>query len=156
VAPSTVVKWMRRWRETGSVAPQRQGEYRRSRPIEAHAEEILDLVAARPDITLKEIVAHLASVHGKSFAPSTVWRLLDRHRITFKKTAHASEQERPDVVAARQAWRAAQPDLDPGRLVFVDETGASTKMARLYRRRCGYSGKARTHLRGFLLRHGRI
>lgn len=32
---------------------------------------------------------------------------------------------------ARQAWRAAQPDLDPARLVFIDETGASTKMARL-------------------------
>jgi hypothetical protein len=25
----------------------------------------------------------------------------------------------------------AQPDLDPGRLVFIDETDASTKMARL-------------------------
>src|SRR4029079_2885830 len=48
-----------------------------------------------------------------------------------KKTAHASEQERADVVSARQAWRAAQPDLDPARLVFIDETGASTKMARL-------------------------
>ena len=31
----------------------------------------------------------------------------------------------------RQAWFDAQPDLDPKRLVFVDETGASTKMARL-------------------------
>jgi transposase len=28
------------------------------------------------------------------------------------------------------AWFNAQPDLDPERLVFVDETGASTKMAR--------------------------
>jgi transposase len=35
------------------------------------------------------------------------------------------------VARARQAWRAAQPDLDPARLVFIDETGASTKMARL-------------------------
>ena len=31
----------------------------------------------------------------------------------------------------RQAWFDAQPDLDPARLVFIDETGASTKMARL-------------------------
>ena len=29
------------------------------------------------------------------------------------------------------AWFEAQPDLDPTRLVFIDETGASTKMARL-------------------------
>ena len=33
--------------------------------------------------------------------------------------------------AAREDWFDAQPDFDPERLVFVDETGASTKMARL-------------------------
>ena len=48
-----------------------------------------------------------------------------------KKTAHATEQERPDVAARREAWFDGQPDLDPLRLVFIDETGASTKMARL-------------------------
>tara|TARA_S200002703_G_C3733840_1_gene225576 strand:+ start:244 stop:810 length:567 start_codon:yes stop_codon:yes gene_type:complete len=31
----------------------------------------------------------------------------------------------------REAWFDLQPDLDPERLVFIDETGASTKMARL-------------------------
>ena len=35
------------------------------------------------------------------------------------------------MAARRQAWRATQPELDPRRLVFIDETGASTKMARL-------------------------
>ena len=30
----------------------------------------------------------------------------------------------------RRAWFEAQPDLVPERLVFIDETGASTKMAR--------------------------
>ena len=34
----------------------------------------------------------------------------------------------------RRAWFAAQPDLQPERLVFIDETGASTKMARRYGR----------------------
>lgn len=48
-----------------------------------------------------------------------------------KKTAHASEQQRPDVARRREAWFDAQPDLDPERLIFVDESGASTKMARL-------------------------
>jgi len=51
-----------------------------------------------------------------------------------KKTAHAAEQSRPDVAAKRAAWHQAQPELDPARLVFVDETGASTKMARRYGR----------------------
>ena len=35
------------------------------------------------------------------------------------------------MLAAREAWFDAQPDLDPERLVFIDETGATTKMARL-------------------------
>ena len=48
-----------------------------------------------------------------------------------KKTAHASEQQRPDVLARRRAWFDSQPELDPERLIFIDETGASTKMARL-------------------------
>ena len=33
--------------------------------------------------------------------------------------------------AAREAWFAGQLDLDPDTLVFIDETGATTKMARL-------------------------
>lgn len=32
---------------------------------------------------------------------------------------------------ARQAWFDGQLDLDPAKLIFIDETGASTKMARL-------------------------
>ena len=36
--------------------------------------------------------------------------------------------------ARRLAWFEAQPEFDPARLVFVDETGASTKMTRLYGR----------------------
>lgn len=34
-------------------------------------------------------------------------------------------------MARRLVWFERQPDLDPTRLVFIDETGASTKMARL-------------------------
>jgi len=43
-----------------------------------------------------------------------VWRLLGRHDLTFKKkTAHASEQQRPDVLRCRQAWFELQPELVP-------------------------------------------
>src|SRR6202049_5024470 len=48
-----------------------------------------------------------------------------------KKTTDPSEQERPGAAARRQDWFDAQLDLDPEHLVFIDETGASTKMARL-------------------------
>ena len=51
-----------------------------------------------------------------------------------KKTAHASEQDRPDIVERRWAWFEGQLDLDPERLVFIDETWASTNMARRHGR----------------------
>ena len=35
------------------------------------------------------------------------------------------------MVPKRATWFLAQPELDPERLVFIDETGASTKMARV-------------------------
>ncbi len=44
---------------------------------------------------------------------------------------HALEQERPEVLRKRQAWFDSQLDFDPARPVFIDETGLSTKMARL-------------------------
>ena len=48
-----------------------------------------------------------------------------------KKTSHASEQRRPDVLARRRAWFDGQTELDPAQLIFIDETGVNTKMARL-------------------------
>jgi transposase len=52
-----------------------------------------------------------------------------------KKSLYATEQDRADVAIARAAWKAHQGGLDPARLVFIDETGTSTNMARL-RGRC--------------------
>jgi transposase len=43
----------------------------------------------------------------------------------------AAEQDRPDVAAARTTWAEGQAKLDPERLVFIDETGTATNMARL-------------------------
>ena len=38
------------------------------------------------------------------------------------------------MAVARAAWKARQAALDPERLVFIDETGAATNMARAYGR----------------------
>jgi transposase len=43
---------------------------------------------------------------------------------------HAAEQDRPDVAERRTKWRFWQAHLHPHRLVFLDETGANTKMTR--------------------------
>lgn len=47
---------------------------------------------------------------------------------------HAAEQDRPDVKAKRVAHAARMPGLNPAKLVFLDETGANTKMTRRYGR----------------------
>jgi transposase len=50
----------------------------------------------------------------------------------------AAEQDRPDVKQARARWRRQQPTWDAAHLVFIDETGLNTKLARLYGRSpCG-------------------
>ena len=46
----------------------------------------------------------------------------------------ASEQERPDIKAAREAWQRDQKEWDAQKLIFLDETGLNTKMGRLYGR----------------------
>ena len=51
-----------------------------------------------------------------------------------KKSQRAAEQDRVDIAQARQHWRAQQAEWRAQSLVFVDETGASTKMTRLYGR----------------------
>ena len=131
---ATAIRWWRDWRVTGSISAKSRGGPRGSHRIETHRAAILAAINAQVDISLVELTILLREQHGVSFAPSSVWRLLDRHGVTIKKTAHASEQDRPDVAAQRRAWFKAQPDLDPERLVFIDETGASTKMARRHGR----------------------
>ena len=58
---------------------------------------------------------------------------------TRKRTLYATEQDRPDVAIAREIWRAAQAGLDFTTLVFVDETGTTTSMTRLYRPAASWS-----------------
>ena len=85
VAPSTAIKWVQRWRATGSRAPQRSGGDVRSHRIDTFAEEIMALVERTPDITLAEIADHLAHSHGLRVAQSTIWRFFERHGVTYKK-----------------------------------------------------------------------
>jgi hypothetical protein len=99
-----------------------------------HDTRILELIAGKVDMTLAEIAEHLEREHEELFAP------LSRLPRSDLQPAHVSEQERPDVVAERQAWRAAQPEFDAKRPVLIAGTRASTKMARLRGRPSGSAG----------------
>jgi transposase len=54
--------------------------------------------------------------------------------LAQKKSLRAAEQDRADIVQAREEWRAFRPDLNPEHLVFIDETWAKTNMVRLFGR----------------------
>src|SRR3954469_25171900 len=84
---------------------------------------------------IEELRRRLVAEKGVRASTGTIWTFLDRCGLTFKKKSlHAAEQDRPDVVERREDWFEAQLDLDPAKLVFVDESFASTNMARRYGR----------------------
>ena len=84
VASSTAIKWVDQKRRTGCVRPRARGGDHRSDCLEAHADELVSL-AKDTDMTLAELADHVLQSHGLRVAPSTIWRLLDRHDMTFKK-----------------------------------------------------------------------
>ncbi|NNF73313.1 MAG: IS630 family transposase [Rhodobacteraceae bacterium] len=134
IAPSTAIRWDNERRATGSFAPKPQGGDMRSHRIEANAEMIHAALDETPDITLAELCGHL-SERGITASTSSLWRFFRRHGITpEKKTGHAVEQDRPDVLKRRLDWFDGQLDLDPERLVFIDETWTATNMARSHGR----------------------
>src|SRR6266576_6597513 len=82
LSASSAVKWLQRWRDTGSARAKPSGGS--TSPLEKHAKQLLALVAKQPDLTLEEIVAamHKRRIPGSRTA---VWRFFERHNVTFKK-----------------------------------------------------------------------
>lgn len=75
-----------------------------------------------------------SSADGIAVPPTSLSRLLRGAGFTVKKTLLASETDRADIVRARPVWHThRQPWMmkRPERLVFIDETGTTTKMTRL-------------------------
>jgi transposase len=81
VSPSTVIKWMQRWRQTGSAAALPSGGS--TLPLERHADWLLGLIAGQPDLTLDEVVVVMRArrIQGSR---SAVGRFFLRHKISFK------------------------------------------------------------------------
>ena len=82
IGVSSAIRWMQRFRQDGTCEPMPRGGS--TSPLEEYAEQILDLVNDRPDLTLGEIVValHKRRLPGSRSALS---RFFARHGITFKK-----------------------------------------------------------------------
>lgn len=128
---STLTRWLSQRRQTGSLDPKPHGGGHPRAVDDHHAERLRDLVRDQPDATLDELNERL----GLGGSRMTIVRALKRLGISRKtKTRHASERDTPRVKRKRRAFRERMAQVDPKRLVSVDETGANTAMTRTHGR----------------------
>lgn len=84
IGDSTAIRWVKRWRETGSIEAKSIKGQSRS-PLKQHEEWLLELVRQEPDLTLEEIQCRLRDQRQQKAGIGSVWRFFDRHGISFKK-----------------------------------------------------------------------
>jgi transposase len=94
---------------------------------EERKQRLHHLLSEQADATLAELGAGLDC----PFCTSTIDLWLRRLGWKFKKTLAAAEPERPDVAEKRAHWHEELAAELTAHLVFVDESGANTKMTRL-------------------------
>jgi len=83
VSLSSVGRFLRLERETGSVSPAKFGGYKRF-ALAAHEDRVRGLVAQQPDITLAELRAKLAK-QRIIVGQTSIFRFLHHLNLTFKK-----------------------------------------------------------------------
>jgi transposase len=84
ISLSSVGRYVRRYRSTGRVSPDKFGGYK-DYALARYADRIKRWIAKRPDLTLLEIQVRLAKT-GVKVAASSVFRFLRHLGQTFKKS----------------------------------------------------------------------
>ena len=83
---STAIRWVQRFRETGSVAPGQMGGHKpKKRSAGEHRDWLLERLPER-DFTLRGLVAELAE-RGLKVDYRTVWDFVHAEKLSFKKNA---------------------------------------------------------------------
>ena len=90
---NTVILWVRRLRETGSVAPGQMGGHKPKAIAGEHRIWLLDRIKAK-DFTLRGLVAELAE-RGLKVDYRSVWEFVHAEKLSFKKN--------------RSGWRTRSP-----------------------------------------------
>jgi len=126
---STAIGWVRRQRETGSVAPGKMGGHKPKAISGEHAAWVSQRIR-NGDFTLRGLVGELAE-RGLKVDYRSVWEFVHAEQLSFKKSMVAGERDRRDVARQRMQWIKYQDRIDPERLIFIDETWTRTDMAPL-------------------------
>ncbi len=83
VGVSTAINWVRRYRETGSVAPSQIGGHKPKAIQGAHRDWLVERIKER-DFTLRGLVAEL-SERGLKVDYRTMWNFVHAEKLSFKK-----------------------------------------------------------------------
>ncbi len=83
VGISTVITWVRRFRDTGSLAPGKMGGYKPKAIAGEHRVWLLQRTKER-DFTLRGLVAELAE-RGLKVDYRSVWNFVHAEKLSFKK-----------------------------------------------------------------------
>jgi transposase len=84
VAPSSAIKWVARFRATGSVAPAKMGGYKPKTLRDAHADWLIARCLEKA-FTITQLVAELQQERGLKVDRRSVWEFLHAHGLSFKK-----------------------------------------------------------------------
>jgi transposase len=84
IGAATAIVWVRRARDEGETAARRQGQPKGSK-LDGQADFLLGLIAAKPDITLREMQQRLRDEGGLPAGIGTLWRFFAARAFTFKK-----------------------------------------------------------------------
>ena len=110
VSESSAIKWVRRQRETGSVAPSKIGGYK-PRLLAGELRDWL-LERARRDFTLRGLVAELGE-RGVKGDYVQVWRFVHAEGLSFKKAFCPPSSCGPRSPAAESNGRSTRGGLIP-------------------------------------------
>ena len=107
VAPLSAIKWVQRYRATGSVAPSRMGGHKPRVLRGEHRDWLLE--RARCDFTLRGLVAELAG-RGVKVDYRQVWEFVHAEGLSFKKK-RAARRTAPaqDRASARAVEEVPEP-----------------------------------------------
>jgi transposase len=131
VSVSVITRLLQRHRSTGSLQPKPHGGGNPPKLSPEDLERLRELIRQQPDATLEELRQRL----GVSCCLMTICRALDKLGLPRKKKLpRAQDRDSPEVQEKRREFCEELADIDPHRLVFVDECGANTAMTRTYGR----------------------
>lgn len=108
ISASSAIKWVQSYRATGRLDANPVRGHRRS-PLNDHADWLLELIVARPDVTLEEMRALLRE-RDVTTSNASLWRFFDMRGVSFKKN-RARNRTEPRRRRSRPRRLETQPSL---------------------------------------------